>query len=267
LEVNPFFWLASRDQRKPHYVLALLALAALAWLGLYWRFGSEMLDPVMFVFIAVLVHTILKFWVATESCRQIAEDRRTGALELLLSTPLSVADILHGQLLSLNRQFFMPVAAVLLVDIAIFTAHMRDVWVGGSNEGPLLFVCVVAVFIADLYTLAWLGMWLGLTLKTANRAASAGVVRVLVLPWIAYIALMTMLAFLRPDRSSVSDTSLIAAWLVVSMLNNLYFYTSARRNLLDQFRLVATQRFDPGKTGLAADTKTSQYSNTVLRST
>src|SRR5207249_5615073 len=159
-------------------------LAALAWLALYWKFPGDMLDSVAFVFIAVLVHTILKFWIAAESCRQIAEDRRTGALELLLSTPLSVAEILRGQLLALNLQFFTAVAAVLLIDIVMFTARMRDVSLAGSNEWPLLFVCVVAVFIADLYTLAWLGMWLALSLKTAHRAASAAIVRVLVLPWI-----------------------------------------------------------------------------------
>jgi hypothetical protein len=38
LDINPFFWLTSRDQRKPLYVLALLALCVLAWLGLYWKF-------------------------------------------------------------------------------------------------------------------------------------------------------------------------------------------------------------------------------------
>ena len=80
---------------------------------------------------------------------------------------------------------------------------------------------MVAVFIADLYTLAWLGMWLGLTLKTAHRAASAAVVRVLVLPWIAYIALMTLLVFLRLGRSIDSNAFLIGLWLVVSLLNNL----------------------------------------------
>ncbi len=256
LEINPFFWLASRDQRKPHYVLALLAVCALVWLSLYWRFPSEMLDAVTLVLIAMLVHTILKFWIASESCRQIAEDRRTGALELFLSTPVSIPEILHGQLLALNRQFFKPVAAVLIVDIAMFTSRMRDVT--GSGEWPLLFVTVMAVFIADLYTLAWLGMWLGLSMKTAHRAASAALVRVLVLPWIGYVALMTMLVFLRPSPPIDSETFLIGAWLVVSMLNNLYFYTSARRNLLEQFRLVATQRFDSGKTGPAPDSEIAQ---------
>jgi hypothetical protein len=121
----------------------------------------------------------------------------------------------------------------------------------GETEGPLLFVCVVAIFVADLYALARLGMWLGLSLKTAQRAASARG-RILVLPWIAYF-LLTILGILRSGHFLESTTFLIGAWVVISMLNNLCFYTSARRNLYEQFRVVATQRFDSGKSGRTAD--------------
>ena len=52
---------------------------------------------------ALILNTILKGWFAGEACAQLAEDRRIGALELLLSTPLDVRSILHGQFLALCR--------------------------------------------------------------------------------------------------------------------------------------------------------------------
>ena len=40
--------------------------------------------------------------------RQFAEDRHSGALELVVSTPLGVKEILRGQWLALRRQFLGP---------------------------------------------------------------------------------------------------------------------------------------------------------------
>ena len=60
----------------------------------------------------------------------------------------------------------------------------------------------------------------------------------------------SLLAGLREARSQpviravLLITMLIGAWLLICMLNDLYFFLSARRNLLENFRLAATQRFD-----------------------
>ena len=247
LAINPFLWLASRDRFKPHYVFAMLGLAGIAWVALYWKFRHEMLDFVTFVFTAIIIHTLLKFWLAAEACRQFAEDRRSGALELLLSTPLSVLELLRGQLLALNRQFMGGVVMVLLMDLLMFLTCMRDRFVTGSSEGPLLFFSGILMFVADLCALAWVGMWLGLTSKTVNRAAGAAIVRVLVLPWILYVGLLTILALAGLGQSTESDTFLIGSWFVIGLGNALLFLTLARRNLLEHLRVLATVRFDTGK--------------------
>ena len=41
-----------------------------------------------------------------------------GSLELLLSTPLGVRDILRGQLLALRRQFLGPIVVVAIIVLA-----------------------------------------------------------------------------------------------------------------------------------------------------
>src|SRR5256885_8919754 len=46
----------------------------------------------------------LKGWFASEVGRQLAEERKRGALELLLSTPLTVKEILRGQRLARSEE-------------------------------------------------------------------------------------------------------------------------------------------------------------------
>jgi len=50
----------------------------------------------------IVVHGLFKVCIASEASYRLVEDRRSGALELSLSTSLGVRDILHGQL---TREF------------------------------------------------------------------------------------------------------------------------------------------------------------------
>ena len=86
--------------------------------GLWLISGSLWLDPSVAVLTALMLNSTLKIWLAIEAGQQLAEDQRTGAFELLLSTPLTVQDILRGQLLALRRQFLRPLLVVLGVEFA-----------------------------------------------------------------------------------------------------------------------------------------------------
>lgn len=248
LQVNPFFWLAARNRLKPAYVLGLLGVTGCFWLWLYFKVGRDLLDPAIYVTTAILLHTVLKFWVASESCRPLSEDRRSGALELLLSTPLSVVEILQGQMLSLKRQFALGAALILLADLVMFLSGMRDRFVDTTNGWLMLFLAGVLMFVADLYTLSWVGMWLGLTAKSANRAARGAVLRILVLPWLIFILFVTFLLF-SDASSSGTENMLLGGWFAIGMITNLYFFIWAKSQLIERFRLVVTQRFDHPKHG------------------
>ena len=244
LEINPFLWLAGRNRLKPTYVLGALALGGCFWLWLFFKYRSDMLDPAAYIPTAILLHTAIKFWVASEACRPLSEDRRSGALELLLSTPLSVDDILRGQLLALKRQFGWAVAIILLADFAMGLGGLRDSALDTSNIWLLGCMAYVLLFFADLYTLAWLSMWLGLKVRKANWASSGALIRVLLLPSIVFLGLMTATLFFTFDRQFDSELFVLAAWFVIGMATDLYFYLQARTNLRREFRNMATQRFD-----------------------
>jgi ABC-type Na+ efflux pump permease subunit len=247
LDINPTFWLAGRNRVKPTYVFAFVGLAGATWLWLYWKYPNDMLDPATYIPTAILLHTIIKFWVASEACRPLAEDRRTGALELLLSTPLSVGEILRGQILALKRQFAGAITIILLADFAMLLGGMRDRFLDTPNEWLMLCLAGILMFIADLYTLAYVGMWLGLTVRKANVAARGAIARILVFPTLVFLGFMTSTVFINVGRFNNPGDMLLGSWFVIGMLNNLFFYAWAHTNLRQEFRTVATQRFDTKK--------------------
>jgi len=242
LEVNPFFWLAGRDRLKPAYVCAFLGAAAAGWLWLFFKYSKDLLTSESYIPTALILHTVLKFWVAAEACRPLAEERRSGTLELLLSTPLTVPDILRGQMLALKRQFGGPVMIVLLIDLVMFIAGRNDRFVDSTHDWMMLCIAGILTFLADLYTIAWVGMWLGLTAKRATWASSGALMRVLVLPWIIFTIFTSVMVF--SSRWSEPQNFLLGAWFAISILTDLFFFSWARGNLLNGFRMVVAQRFE-----------------------
>jgi ABC-type transport system involved in multi-copper enzyme maturation permease subunit len=241
LALNPFYWLAARHVTKPVAVWALLALVGFIWmLGLTFN-PHDWKDDTAYVWTAVIVQTVLKFWVVTEACRRFSLDRQSGALELLLSTPIQVKEIVRGQWMALERQFAGPVFAVLVADFVFLLAGRRE------SEMVLMWVVGMVVFVTDLLTLSWLGMWRGLNSRRPNRAAAAALVRVLVLPWMVYLLFLTFIGLSSGfgGRSSQwTGHALIIFWGIISLVFSAVFGLPARRRLLEEFRQVATQRFE-----------------------
>lgn len=243
LEVNPFYWLLARHRTKPFAVWAFLGLTAFVWaMGLLIS-PRDWLHDAAYICTAVIVHTVLKFWMVTEACRRFSSDRQSGALELLLSTPITVKELVRGQILALERQFAGPLFVVLMMDFVFVLA--------GRHDSDLIGVWIVGmvVFVADIVALAWVGMWRGLNSRRPNRAAAAAMVRVLVLPWMIFLLLVTMAAVTDAFGRRMTNwdgKSAVYLWLVISLVVNAYFAIPARRRLLKQFRAVATTRFDAG---------------------
>src|SRR5439155_6075187 len=126
------------------------------------------------------LHAAMKCWVAWEAGRRFAEVRRSGALELLLVTPLSERAILAGWLTGLKRRFAGPVAMLLSLDFLLW-------WAGADGGWLLAMLVATGLFIADCYTLCWVSLWKGLTARSSTRAYVETLSRVLVLPWLTFL--------------------------------------------------------------------------------
>jgi ABC-type transport system involved in multi-copper enzyme maturation permease subunit len=252
LDINPFYWLASRERFKVALVWMWLGAGALLWLVGLVREKRHWLDESIYVMTAFLAHSSLKAWVAMEASRRIGNDRRSGALELLLSTPLRVKEILYGQWLALLRQF--GAAAVLICAVDLIFVALGLSRVHGSNDKELwvaMWLAGILIFVLDLFTIPPLTIWLSLTGRKATRAGTSALVIICCVPWFmlgvfgAFMALMNEVFGVEFfNNGNELGWILIGVWFLTSLLLDIILGNWARRNLHEKFRLVATQRLE-----------------------
>jgi ABC-type transport system involved in multi-copper enzyme maturation permease subunit len=249
LDRNAYFWLAARARMRPAYLWAVLGLVACGWVWGLAHSGRDWLDEMTYVLTGLLLNVIIKVWFALEAGRSFAEDRRQGALELLLSTPLTEHDILRGQMLALKRQFGGPVMVVLLVFFLFAMAVSSNALSSQEPQDQILWIifwaAAMVVLVADLVALYWVGMWAGLTAKNPTRAAASNVGRILVLPWVAlgFGVLVASVAWPNVDDTQVLKLFL-GMWFGLGLVADLGFGAWARHRLLTDFRLAATRRYE-----------------------
>jgi ABC-type transport system involved in multi-copper enzyme maturation permease subunit len=238
LDINPFLWLASRERAKPLYVWILLAAIGATWLFGLLQHGRIMFDKDVVVTLTLLTAGLLKIWVTSEACTRLAEDRRIGALELFLSTRLTIRDILRGHWLALRRQFARPLIVLVVLEFFLLRAHV----------GTRTWLMNAVLLVADTITLGWLGMWLGLTARNVSRAVLGSLGYVFALPW----ALFHLILFdadrlwpapqlgVREERQWITDL----LWMGLCLGADLVFGFWARRRLMHDFRQAAAQHYD-----------------------
>jgi len=254
LSQNAFFWLSARSRLKPVLVWVFLGLVAAVWAWGLAKHRRDWLNDGVYVITALALNTVLKVWFTAEATARLAEDRKAGTLELLLSTPLQVRDILRGQFLALGRQFLGPLMIVLVIETLFLLATVSEPAVTDRAFWVLLWFCGMAVLVADLAALYWVGMWQGLTARNFVRATTGSLARILVVPWTAYAAVTLLLALVSMGGINRFDTwpgSYLLLWLVLSLLADFGFGGYARHKLLTDFRLAAQERYS-GQAGFWA---------------
>jgi len=253
LDINAFFWLAARARLKPVHVWLALAVAAGLWTwGALEQGKSWIFEVGVYIATGLVLNTMLKLWIASEAGHRLGEDRKIGALELLLSTPLGVPDILRGQFLALRRQFLSPLILVLGVECIFLVAALR--YGGMDADAVPVFVCFwlagMILLVADVLALSVVGMWVGLTARNPNRATGITVARVLILPLVVGFVVMIAATMLSYESGSVDMgwKFYLILWFGLGIVADAVFGLSAWRNLQTAFREVATQRFSSAPT-------------------
>jgi len=203
LDRDPILWLSCRErwQATVIWAMALVMACVLAALGLE---KAPIQIWLAWKMTTTLFLMLLYLWVASQAGRFFLEARRSGFLELLLATPLTVSQTVHGHWRALVRMLGPPVAAVLLLELAgALVAFSATTWVGGP---PVQWIQVVACGICatttlsalvSLAALAWVGMWMGMTSKTTGLAALKTILFVKVIPaLVIYFVAMYAVLFL-----------------------------------------------------------------------
>ncbi len=232
--VNPVAWLACSQQRSTHLLWLLVAAGGVAGV-LSWVPGmtaraagqSNLTGPIgaTLVVIAVALHFTIALCLATEACHFFPDARSSGALELLLCTPLPVFEIVEGHRLALKRMFGPPVMTLAILEVIVVAGH---VWIAKSLDPveaiiiPVLVAVCILILMMDLYAAGEYGMWMGLVSKKSTQAVTKTALYVLLLP-----ALSVVCCF----------------WPVLAVVKNLILINYARDQMRRRFRVLVTERF------------------------
>jgi len=201
--------------------------------------------------LSIFAHGALKCWIASAVVYRLAEDRRSGALDLLLSTRLTDREILVGQWRALVRQFAAPVAVVLLANTFLCRAELQAAGSLDRDFIILLFAARGLVLVLDAVALAWLGPWIAVSTRRPNQAAVRTLACVVGLPWVLLVGgYFTWLIAnsLRQSWQDPSEYQSLAIWFFIVLAVDLVVMAVAHTRLQRDFRRVASEPF-PARAG------------------
>jgi hypothetical protein len=104
---------------------------------------------------------------ASQASFSLAEARRSGALEMLISTPLNPKCLISGQIASLRNQFLPPLGMLLIASFIIISASSGALELTGSIVSIGFFWGFLTLLTV---TISAFGMWMGLREKSPNAA-------------------------------------------------------------------------------------------------
>jgi ABC-type transport system involved in multi-copper enzyme maturation permease subunit len=191
LPLNPILWLIGDEPMLRRILWGLVTVWGALIILFSWQSGNDAVVAPLYG--TKLFGFVFKIIVASQVCRFFVESRKNGALELLLCTPLRNRDIIRGQWLALRRIFLWPLLIfalfnltplVFIVGRAVAGPGLLEALgpIGGALGVLLITLWFTVGLLADLFTIGWVGMWLGLTARKPNLAAVWTVLIVLIVP-------------------------------------------------------------------------------------
>lgn len=190
LGVSPVFWLAGRQSHQLRLLWGIvLFMAGVIAMPIFFTFGQGSASQTWHNYFMIGFLTVgqLAFWFCACSIttRFFADTRRSGALELLMCTPLDDDSLLKGQWLHLKRALLGPVLCLWVLNVVLamngFTGRTGaspadQIFLGIILQGVGFFVQVIAV--------CRVGIWMGITSKKPAHAVLKTFGYVVLLPWL-----------------------------------------------------------------------------------
>lgn len=244
--INPFEWLACRDGGLGGWRALLLTLL-LVWFWLMFAVlttssrGSHVFFIAAFL-VAFGAHALTKILLAMQASRRLSDDQRSGALELLLATPLSTAGILTGQWRALRREFSAILFGLAVVNVAMVAmALVGPKHLDMDGEAGLIFTSFFlgGVFLlgVDFRAIGWVGMWMGVRGLRPHHAVLRTISVVLLPSWLAVF----LFVFIGSNVGVSSGTIWFCwfVWIGLSVSVAQVAVARRRRELVHHFRRLA----------------------------
>jgi ABC-type transport system involved in multi-copper enzyme maturation permease subunit len=243
LERNPIYALASRH-RWPHWVF--WALVGIVAINIYWLTIGLRRHPNIYGFhqnFSLAMYFINRVWIAAMACRFFAEARRSGALELILTTPIKIGTILRGRRRAIFRLFFWPVLAIAV----LHWCYLWGSWQPSANQPnsavmfrmhAIMATGSLVSFLTDVLALTALGGWLSLASRKTHLVILKTFILVTLIPWLAFYLLSSSGWLMR-----VAPTTYLASWPIVMVTKNLLFLGWAIYKVRRHFRAAAADTY------------------------
>jgi ABC-type transport system involved in multi-copper enzyme maturation permease subunit len=283
LDFNPVYWL-SRRERVSCFGLLLIILAIGATAGwfasrdLFPRGGWQALVIVPFIAwtaAGAIIHVVILLRLAVIAAERFGEDRKSGALELTLSTPITVKKVLAGHWLALCRYFAGPALIAFGIQVLAIFLFLNVPTLDNRNPatvGQLLGEVVDHLFVApypqtdpifhivlliglglfpvlalNWVALAWLSTWFSLRTKAAITAPIAAVILLHAPPWLLFGLIATIIEENRFAPSNNLSAAILYYFLGATIIvtHQLLCLLWSRRRLHKHFRTAATDRYQP----------------------
>lgn len=251
VDVNPFFWLASRDRLRvlSVWIVTLILALVIGASALLTLSGIVMATFSLIAMFSVALCMFHRGSAAGMSAHQLQLEHEQGTLEMLISTPLSTEQIIKGQLKANIRHYRGPVTIVLLLHLmAIGLLHYTDTRPGETEfTAAMAIIAHSIIYLLDLFTLGWVGMWCLTSVREARNAGGAAVVRVFVVPILFVVAIMSVRSAMDkylnwPFEPTFGKT--LSLWFTIAVANNLFWIFYVRRKLPDRLRVFAMKRYN-----------------------
>ena len=253
---NPFFWLALGDRQGQSAMNRMLILLGLLWAGTLVFDAFQVRGGRLTSFAMILafgLHFAAKVLIASESGRRFHQDRQSGALELLLATPLRVEDIVTGQREALRTQFHRAIWLICLVNLLTLISLIATFLVAIAGFPGSMFtdelIMMVEVFAGgaamlwlDASALSWIGMWRGLKAKKYPRSVLSTWGQVMLPPWLAVFLFFCIGPVAAPGLREGTMEVFILLWFGLGAAVDLAGIAWAREKLLTSLRATVSER-------------------------
>jgi hypothetical protein len=238
LSENPMLWPALRS-RTSSLRVALFCGAAL-FFGAFDRLALELkwrwMAPFV-IFGSYGFHALFKFLITAEACRQLSEDRRSGALELLLTTPLPPAKFVRAPL-QVTAKTWRPAAVSL--------ALMNCLWMTEHDffgEVGVLLACSLVLLALDGYALAWRGVANALKGERYTRTVFRTFFAVMLPPLVVITLILAAATGSAMRKETVN--AIFVFWTLASIVYDLSIILSVRTRLIHFRSLAAGDSTNP----------------------
>jgi ABC-type Na+ efflux pump permease subunit len=255
LRINAVHWLSSREKSAPMNSWLFVIAVLLGWVGIWLWFKINLIGGPPFWGLGMPAVMILYLGLRVRTCglsgEVIARDRLSGALELLLSTTLTERDVVRGQALTFARTLLGPAIATLLISAPLFLATLVGFSTTANSHEMIahawfVYIGLIILFACDLTASFWTGLWTACFAKNVQAAAGQAVIRLLGLPWIIFMACMSIGAWLMPRNNvNLQFIDVFILWWTLSMTNNVLWMLHSRTRFYERLRLAAAERYQP----------------------